>query len=454
MQFLLLRMPVRQEFPSAPAGKKIRRRHLARLIRRRGALQPLAPLSWTPHLSLLPWLGMLGFLTLVALLRGFTYPVGAGWADDTLDLAGLLLALGGVVLARALRSETSAGFPMEVWALGAGFGLVIGKVGLAVAFGALYALTLTVHCRKYPARTAFPLRRQCLRHLTLASNFLCTIAALGILFMMWEDIVAPGGLRDHRFQLGLLGCSLALLGLVWAARMDGEPGAASRQRGNRLPVVPAAPVLGGGMALASGFLLLAAFIQLPGVAAWDAAQIRAFHHSGGPAITQLMRKVSNAGGSDQAYYWLPIITLLVGWATRGRSVRFLLFSILGAPCLGLVLKATFHRARPVFTHGAHFDSFPSSHTLFAAVLATTLLFIFWPRCRPGVTRAGLILLAAAWPLLMAASRVYLGSHFPTDVLAGLLLGGAWTCLCFWLVSVLAPVWAVPRESAPPSGSFS
>jgi membrane-associated phospholipid phosphatase len=100
------------------------------------------------------------------------------------------------------------------------------------------------------------------------------------------------------------------------------------------------------------------------------------------------------------------------------------------------LKSVVHRARPVLLDPvahAHGYSFPSGHAAGAASAYLPLAVLLLGN-RHAVIRRGAVGLAVAVCLLVGLSRVLLGVHFPTDVLAGLALGAALTCVGGWLVA--------------------
>jgi len=93
--------------------------------------------------------------------------------------------------------------------------------------------------------------------------------------------------------------------------------------------------------------------------------------------------------------------------------------------LGQVLKHLFARPRPQlfpWLTGAGGWSFPSGHTLNAVVLGGLLVWLIGWRLS-GWRRAALGVWAGLWAALIGLSRVYLGVHYPSDVLASLAVGG-------------------------------
>lgn len=109
---------------------------------------------------------------------------------------------------------------------------------------------------------------------------------------------------------------------------------------------------------------------------------------------------------------------------RFRSAVQLVFSVGGAIAANALLKLLFQRERPelwqLITHESTY-SFPSGHALITAALAATIILIWW-RSR---FKWLIVIVASLYTLLVGASRLYLGVHYPTDVVAGWCMGVAW-----------------------------
>ncbi len=128
---------------------------------------------------------------------------------------------------------------------------------------------------------------------------------------------------------------------------------------------------------------------------------------------------------DLDMWWLlaMIIAALLGglwWSGRMVQAVYLGVSIAVALILNPLLKLAFERSRPTGNALVHVSSaaFPSGHTTTATTIATALAVIAWPTR----WRWPMIVAAALFSPAMAGSRVYLGVHWPTDVIAGLALG--------------------------------
>lgn len=142
------------------------------------------------------------------------------------------------------------------------------------------------------------------------------------------------------------------------------------------------------------------------------------------------------------YYWVVLLLLaaavlafyLKGWKI---SALLLVVSTAGGAFLTTVLKAVFHRARPeLFESGytASFYSFPSGHATVAVGFYGALTLILAYRLR-GPARWLVVACGVSLVLLIGFSRLYLGVHYPTDILAGFLAAPLWVStvgICYFL----------------------
>lgn len=139
---------------------------------------------------------------------------------------------------------------------------------------------------------------------------------------------------------------------------------------------------------------------------------------------------------------------------RFRAAIFTIIALNGGFLVRTVLKHSFDRPRPdLVSHGTEIfsSSFPSGHTIMATVVYLTLAAML-ARVLPAYRLKALVLLAALLvTVLTGASRVYLGVHWPSDVLAGWTAGAAWASLC-WLgayrLQRRGRLETVPAESKP------
>jgi undecaprenyl-diphosphatase len=116
-------------------------------------------------------------------------------------------------------------------------------------------------------------------------------------------------------------------------------------------------------------------------------------------------------------------------AVTGESLIFLLTTLL------------IERARPpvpLLDGGPPTSSYPSGHVAAAVACYGSLAAIVLWRSRHALLRAGAVAVAVGVPLLVVVSRLYRGMHFPSDVVAGLLLGTAWLVAATRQVLILGP----------------
>ena len=154
-------------------------------------------------------------------------------------------------------------------------------------------------------------------------------------------------------------------------------------------------------------------------------------------LKEVARDVTGLGGAAI----LTLITMAVAnylvLVRKWADGLFILVAVVGGTGLSTLLKYGFNRPRPDLVPHAvevYSASFPSGHAMLSAVTYLTLGALVareQPRWR---IKTYVIASAATVTLLVGVSRVYLGVHWPTDVLGGWCVGAAWALLC-WVVSV-------------------
>lgn len=157
----------------------------------------------------------------------------------------------------------------------------------------------------------------------------------------------------------------------------------------------------------------------------------------GPRWAEEMGRDFTALGGGGVLIMLSLFVIGYLVLTRKpRAAAFVAGSVVGAVMLSNALKSLFQRPRPdVVPHLSQVmsTSFPSGHTMLSAAVYLTLGALLARLEDSLVVKAYFLLCATFVTLLVGASRVYLGVHFPTDVLAGWAAGAAWAAMC-WLVA--------------------
>ncbi len=203
------------------------------------------------------------------------------------------------------------------------------------------------------------------------------------------------------------------------------PEAERAPRPARLRTALLAALAGAVMALLL-FLWLADEVFEGDVAAFDARVRNAVHAFSSPLLTALMRAFSLIGyqGLIAAFVVALVVFLLLRWR---RAALWLVFSVAGALVLDLALKNAYHRPRPTPFFGGlpHSYSFPSGHALFSFCFYGVLAGVLSARLRSPGLKVLVWVLAAALISAIGLSRIYLGVHYPSDVLAGYLAAAVW-----------------------------
>lgn len=163
-----------------------------------------------------------------------------------------------------------------------------------------------------------------------------------------------------------------------------------------------------------------------------------------PALLAAARAVTHLGDPVGVTVAAAVLALTLAATGRRRMALYVLAARLGAVLLSTGLKEVVGRARPVFdvpVASASGLSFPSGHALGGSAfwLSTAVVVV----ALAGRRRAWLAV-AVGLSLLVAASRVLLGVHHLSDVVAGVVLGLGWVVLC----TALFAVWRAEERGAP------
>jgi undecaprenyl-diphosphatase len=160
---------------------------------------------------------------------------------------------------------------------------------------------------------------------------------------------------------------------------------------------------------------------------------------GPPWFEDACRDITALGGATVLALLCLLAIAFFRLAGMRRAAVYVAIAVIGAALLSAGLKRAFDRPRPdLVPHGqnAYLSSFPSGHSMVAAAVYLTLGLVasrFVPRRR---LKALLLVAAVLVSAAVGFSRVYLGVHWPTDVLAGWAVGAAWALLCWCIAAWL------------------
>jgi undecaprenyl-diphosphatase len=194
-----------------------------------------------------------------------------------------------------------------------------------------------------------------------------------------------------------------------------------------------------GAALLLAFGLLAGEVIEGDTHSLDVWLMSLFTEAGNPAdrlgpdwFEEMVRDVTALG----SYAFILITVVIVaGYLLLARKpdlAAFMVVAVLGGMAISHLLKEVFDRPRPDIEHAVRVftASFPSGHATLSAVTFLTLAALLTRvRARRGV-KLYFVSVAVVLTVLTGLSRVYLGVHYPSDVLAGWCVGSAWAILCW------------------------
>ena len=205
-----------------------------------------------------------------------------------------------------------------------------------------------------------------------------------------------------------------------------------------------------------GFALLADEVLEGGTQRFDQKLLLSFRHNdaghtplGPPAVQEAARDITSLGGTVVLSLVTAFAAGFLALSGKKHMAVFLVGSILGGMALGDILKDAFHRVRPdlvpysVYVSGA---SFPSGHSMMSAVTYLTLGALLARSQESKRLKAYFLMVAAFLTLAVGTTRVYLGVHWPTDVLAGWTAGAVWALMCWLLARRLQSRHTLEREA--------
>ena len=159
------------------------------------------------------------------------------------------------------------------------------------------------------------------------------------------------------------------------------------------------------------------------------------HENRSQPLTLVMRAITTLGDTWAVTFISISFLVFLLWRRRFNWAGIMSLSVFGGMLLNRFLKLAFLRPRPSFdepllTFTGY--SFPSGHTMAATVLYGTFAVYFFTRTTGTRRRALIIFIAGLLIVLVAFSRIYLGAHYLSDVLAAIAEGLAWLSLCLTL----------------------
>jgi undecaprenyl-diphosphatase len=191
------------------------------------------------------------------------------------------------------------------------------------------------------------------------------------------------------------------------------------------------------------FLSLAGEVTEGDTQAFDTKILRALRNPDDPSRpigpawieSSLLDLTAIGGPTVLALVVLSVVGFLL-LQTRYRTALFVVLTAISGELINAALKHAFNRPRPsVVPHlrAVYTTSFPSGHAMESAIVYLTLGAILMRVAERRLTKIYCLGIAMLLTGLAGGSRVYLGVHYPTDVIGGWIIGFVWASVC-WLVA--------------------
>lgn len=175
------------------------------------------------------------------------------------------------------------------------------------------------------------------------------------------------------------------------------------------------------------FIVVAYFVTEGSTINADKAVLIWINQTTNPAFDAFFVTITEAGGVIVLGLFSVLLFIYMLAKKKYLKATLVAAGIGGAALLNVILKSTFDRPRPDLWEWLVVESnfsFPSGHATASMALALVLIALAWKTHYRGAVIAG----AAFYVLVIAYSRLYLGVHYPTDIVAGWLTSIAWFAL--------------------------
>ncbi len=165
---------------------------------------------------------------------------------------------------------------------------------------------------------------------------------------------------------------------------------------------------------------------------FDQAVADALHAAATPFATKVFLGITALDSAEAIVPISLVVTGLLAWCRRWLYASGWLVALVGVVALNLLLKQIFERPRPIFADPIIVEtsySFPSGHAMDSLVVYGMLAYFALLFIEPWRARMGILFGAALLVILIGFSRLYLGVHYFSDVIAGFAAGGVWLSAC-------------------------
>lgn len=182
------------------------------------------------------------------------------------------------------------------------------------------------------------------------------------------------------------------------------------------------------------FCSIAILVKAQKLSVFDLAAIHFIQGFESKQLTSVMKFFTQLGSFSSVMMIFLLVLVILG--LYKSKVKMLIFGVvvLGTPLINEMLKLAFQRSRPhlhrLIEIGGY--SFPSGHSMNAASVYGVLVYLLWKHVPGKVGRTVLLSISCLFILMIGVSRIYLGVHYPSDVIAGYLASSFWVLAVIWL----------------------
>jgi undecaprenyl-diphosphatase len=191
------------------------------------------------------------------------------------------------------------------------------------------------------------------------------------------------------------------------------------------------------------FLILAGEVAEGDTLAFDTRILQALRSADDPSkpigpvwMEGALEDITALGGPTVLFLMILAVVGFLVLQTRYRTALFVAATAMSGEMVDTALKYAFNRPRPsVVPHlrAVFSSSFPSGHAMESAIVYLTLGAMLMRVAERRLTKLYILGIAMLLTFLVGVSRVYLGVHYPTDVIGGWIIGFVWASIC-WLVA--------------------
>ncbi len=183
-----------------------------------------------------------------------------------------------------------------------------------------------------------------------------------------------------------------------------------------------------------GFCSIAILVKAQKLTEFDQTIIHFIQGLECKQLTSVMKFFTQIGSfSSIMMIFLLVSVILVLYKSKLNMFIFGIV-VLGTPLLNEMLKQAFQRSRPYLHRLIEIGgySFPSGHSMNAASLFGVLAYFLWKHVPSKAGRTAVLSISGLLILMIGGSRIYLGVHYPSDVIAGYLVSISWLLAVIWV----------------------